>query len=136
VTLPLWLVLRHSKFFNEELFLIWFLNYGECRRKNGLECDSSFNAEIGILSMFLPVANPDPEFSSSGKIHCSSVYIFDRTDFLFRICHCFSPTPPSFLDGIFTNMGVQFIAIFSRYWTSHEKILSITFIGRLMHSIV
>jgi len=108
------------KIFNEELFLVWFLNYWECRRKNVLECDSSFNVEIGILRRFLPVANPDPEFRSSEKIHCSTGYIFDKIYFLFRICYCFSPIPSSFLDGIFTNMSVQFICIFSRYWKSHE----------------
>jgi len=68
------------------------------------------------------VANRDPEFRSSGKTHCSTRFIFDRTDFLFRISHCFSPIPPSFLDGIFTNMSAQFIHIFSRYWKSHEQI--------------
>ena len=66
------------------------------------------------------MANPDPEFRSSGKTHCSVRYIFDRTDFLFRISHCFSPILPSFLGGIFKNMIVQFIPIFSRYWKNHE----------------
>jgi hypothetical protein len=85
-----------------------------------LEYDSSLNIEIGILKRFLPVANPDPEFRSSGKVHCSTGYIFHKIDFLFRIFHCFSPIPSSFLDGIFTNMSLQFICIFSRYWKNHE----------------
>lgn len=43
--------------FNEELFVVCILNYGEYGRKYELECESSLKHEIGILRGFLQWQN-------------------------------------------------------------------------------